>query len=225
MAYYTHSAMDPMGTVRRSIAALLTKSLEVKTVNRYVYCLVLIFVIGLTVRQGASADTTPNINLNFPESDAMSVTDILKVVAMETGAVILPDNSVIGAVGAIHTTQTSVPDVLDFLKGYEPGLTWQVFYYPASSNQEPSGEDVYQAIQLFNNFRLDGLVLPPQGENKIMYSYKKQQYTTPEQEKAAEQGFQAYYLVSDPGNRAAMIKQVKASTTAPPPTCRTRLPR
>jgi hypothetical protein len=144
----------------------------------------------------------------------MTVTDCLKVVAMETGEVILPDASVDGAVGSIHVTKDSIPDILNIMKNYEPGLTWQIVYYPGGAN-EPAGEDLYKAIQLLQGLDLDGLVIPPSGDDKLMLSLKKQSYTTPAQEQANEAGFRAYYLVSDPAERAQQAKNAKPTNTPP----------
>jgi|GEM_PF-6608962 hypothetical protein len=160
------------------------------------------------------ADAPVPINLNFPATDGMSVSDCLKVVAMETGEVVLPDASVNGSVGAIHITENSVPDVLNALKTYEPGLTWQIIYYPAPSN-EPSGEDLYKGIQLLQGLNLDGLIVPPSGDEKMMLSFKKQSYTNAQQEQTNEAGFKKYYLVSDTTQRAIIVKNAKAPTLAP----------
>jgi len=186
--------------------------------NRHVFLIGFILVLAMGGVGAVYADPPITIRLNFPASDGMTVTDCLKAVALETGVVILPDSSVTGYVGDIHVTATSIPDALTALQTYEPGLTWQTIYYPGSGN-EPSGEDLYKAIQELKTSNIDGLVIPPSGDDKLMLSFKKQLYTTPAQEAAAESGFQQYYLVSDPTVRATMAKiQTPASKNPATPT-------
>jgi hypothetical protein len=178
------------------------------------FCLTLGLLVTLvTITDRAMADTMPPINLNFPASDGMSVADLLRAVSMQTGAIILPDSSVIGATGDVHITKSSVPEILDYLKTFEPGLAWQIVYYPGIQN-EPAGEDLYKAIETLSTLNIDGLVLPPTGDQKLMLIYRKQLYTAPDQEKQAEAGLTPYYLVSDPVVRAQMAK---ASLPLPAP--------
>jgi hypothetical protein len=163
------------------------------------------------------ADDTPSVKLDFTAYDSMTVKDCLRVVSMETGEVVLPDDSVRGFVGAINVTEPDVPSVLNALKTYEPGLTYQIVYYPNNGN-EPDGEELYQDIQQIKAFTIAGLILPASGDDNTMVTFSSVPYTTPDVQKKAVTGMREIYLVSDPTVRAQMNKPAAAqqqSATAP----------
>jgi hypothetical protein len=157
-------------------------------------------------------DATPPIKLNFSSYDSMTVPDCLRVMSMETGEIILPDASVSGLVSSINATKDTIPDMLDFLKSYEPGLIYQIVYFPGGGS-EPDGEQLYQQIQTMKAFAVPGIILPASGDDNTMLTFRHDDFVTPDAQQKATAGMREIYLVSDPVNRALM----KKAAAAPPP--------
>jgi hypothetical protein len=180
-------------------------------------------IVGLRTVPIVKADIPP-VKLNFNAYDSMTVSDCLKAISLETGEAVLPDNSVTGAVGAINETTPTIPEMLEFLKTYEPGLTYQVVYIPGGQN-EPDGEQLYQQIQQLKSAPETALVIPSSGDDNDMFIYTDQKYTTPGQQATAVRGMRMVYLVSDSVVRAQMKRAAQSPphvsgvlpTTAPTP--------
>ncbi len=105
------------------------------------YCL----IAGFACVSVAGADEPKPLTLTISQ-DRAKTTDALAVIQKESGATFVVDSTVIGSVSTAKVAFPSIPQMLDFIRTMEPGLTYQRLYLP-TDKAVPNAAACYDLVR------------------------------------------------------------------------------